>query len=343
MTSRVWGDSFEAGETLGHGNFSTVLLGHTSAAIRAQVPAAPAKVALKFCSVGDAPCLAALQREWEVYSAVNAGMGALPGAPFPTGHPHIAEAYRYMHDANEACIVLEFAPFGDLMSYLAQAPRGLFSERTVCAVTWQLLSAVKVLHEVGYAHRDVKPHNVFVMRADPIVVKLGDMGLVKQVEEAEFFGRQNSAGDRDFMAGDVKDMCDDGVPMRRHEYFKNDVYAVGLTMFVMLCGRVPTDAERAMLRHAAPFDWPPACTPMALAALRRLLSADTDDRPMAGEALEDEWFGAMLRSDSDVLSAEPLMPDSDRMFVPEASFAFDFAPADAPDIDAAAPAENANC
>jgi calcium/calmodulin-dependent protein kinase I len=55
------------------------------------------------------------------------------------------------------------------------------------------------MHAEGYAHRDLKPQNVFVVQKQPQWwVKLGDFGLSKQRTEQTAFRTQ--AGTQQYMA-----------------------------------------------------------------------------------------------------------------------------------------------
>merc|ERR1712139_758927 len=43
----------------------------------------------------------------------------------------------------------------------------------------QLLKAIKDIHSSQIIHRDLKPTNIFVSSGNPLVLKIGDFGLVR--------------------------------------------------------------------------------------------------------------------------------------------------------------------
>ena len=84
----------------------------------------------------------------------------------------------------------------------------------------QVIEGLKYLHGQGYLHRDIKPENIFVASLTPLVVKVGDVGLMSAVDA---FGR--GAGTKPYKAPEV--------------YFEDrqtpaiDVYALGVTALQM--------------------------------------------------------------------------------------------------------------
>ncbi|KAF4173939.1 hypothetical protein CNMCM8694_008423 [Aspergillus lentulus] len=77
-------------------------------------------------------------------------------------------------------------------------------------ITVQLLEGLRLMHDEGFAHRDLKPPNIFVTSKGPSwKVKIGDFGVSKQVDQdvtafctvigtpsylaPEIFGRQKEA------------------------------------------------------------------------------------------------------------------------------------------------------
>jgi len=55
----------------------------------------------------------------------------------------------------------EYCQNGELFEYLLNS-RGSFSELTLRIIARQLLLSYKQLHDLGYAHLDIKPENVVV-------------------------------------------------------------------------------------------------------------------------------------------------------------------------------------
>ncbi|CAG9947858.1 unnamed protein product [Clonostachys rosea f. rosea IK726] len=76
-------------------------------------------------------------------------------------------------------IATEYCELGDLDRYLPKLGGRLF-ETDIYDVTWQILSALRSLHEQGFSHGGLKLSNVLVMTTHPSWwVKLADFGLSK--------------------------------------------------------------------------------------------------------------------------------------------------------------------
>lgn len=75
------------------------------------------------------------------------------------------------------CLVLEFAPHGDLAAFLRQTTRG-WSEASVRREIAGILEVLGKLHRGQTLHRDLTPLNVFVCEGRRL--KLGDFGIAQQ-------------------------------------------------------------------------------------------------------------------------------------------------------------------
>jgi eukaryotic-like serine/threonine-protein kinase len=75
------------------------------------------------------------------------------------------------------CLVLEYAPHGDLSAYLHREAKG-WPERAVRREIAGILDVLRKLHRGQLLHRDLTPVNVFV--CDGPCLKLGDFGIVRQ-------------------------------------------------------------------------------------------------------------------------------------------------------------------
>ena len=52
---------------------------------------------------------------------------------------------------------MEFCPYGDLGDYLLAAPKQSLQGTDVRRIIQQLVTGIRLLHESGFAHRDLKP------------------------------------------------------------------------------------------------------------------------------------------------------------------------------------------
>jgi len=100
-------------------------------------------------------------------------------------------------------------------------------------ILFQTLSALSVLHERGLVHRDLKPGNILLTKLKGGDVKLIDFGCVKNPEN-NISLRGRWIGSKDYM------------PPEQHKDAgktdaRADVYAMGVTAYRMLAGKLPLD------------------------------------------------------------------------------------------------------
>lgn len=111
--------------------------------------------------------------------------------------------------------------------------RGKFSLMEACDIMYQLCSAVIYAHEHGVIHRDIKPQNIFLTPDGTI--KLGDFGIAILQNSGHITRSQTVIGTVQYIAPEVAD----GNPAT----IQSDIYAMGITFFELITGRVPFDGD----------------------------------------------------------------------------------------------------
>jgi serine/threonine protein kinase len=168
----------------------------------------------------------------------------LPPSPYCVsyiGDGHTPEGYPFL--------AMEFVNGQNLKQILKKRP--VWQEHDACELMSQLCEAFSGLHELGLAHRDVKPENIMVTQAG--AVKLMDFGLVKDAQ-----GLLKLLESEDIFSGHVfAENIDSGVLAGTPEYMApeqfsdpsvtdesltqtdtwTDVYSLGLIFFELLTGR----------------------------------------------------------------------------------------------------------
>ena len=198
----------------------------------------------------------------------------------------------------------------------------------------QVLSALQCLHEHSLVHRDVKPANIVVNPVD-LKTTLIDIGLGKHIgARSSFPDGQNvlfatptveclspgfdtvlatpDAGTTSYLAVEglagkvASDQLDlDGWESDGRDLFKLDVYATGVTGFVMLTGRLPyvrapsaslTQLKRLMKTHPASLPLvssgavDPNLPSSGRSLIERMLHHSPAQRPSSSEALQNAWL-----------------------------------------------------
>lgn len=103
-----------------------------------------------------------LPREIEVLSKIS--------------HPSIIGIHSIMQSGKTVFIFMQWAENGDLLDYVKK--RGVVSEAQANLWFFQMVSAIKYLHAMNYAHRDLKCENVLISKH--LNVKIADFGFARK-------------------------------------------------------------------------------------------------------------------------------------------------------------------
>ena len=126
--------------------------------------------------------------------------------------------------------VSEYCPDGDYRRVLTSRS-GNPEIQAILSDFRQILSGLSVLH-TRIIHRDLKPENILVTGG---VLKIGDYGLAKFVDEATRTLTFKGAGTPRYMAPEVWSMLR-ATPA-------TDLYAVGIMLFEAVAGKAPFEAQ----------------------------------------------------------------------------------------------------
>ena len=239
-------------------------------------------------------------------------------------HVNVCKLVEVINDPNhdQVYLISEFVPGGTLLP----------DKRTVKPVTppslaahffRQVLEGLAYLHANHVAHRDIKPANIMLTeRSSSGVVKLVDFGVAEMWEKcapleagndggvndvaANAAGTNNGGGGGDGSAvrntvGTMEffspEMCKEGG--EAFEATGCDVWAAGVTLHLMMCGRLP--AEGAHMEElfeniqTKPLDVTPAVRKAyggdACDLLEGLLTKDAGQRWSLVRALRSTWLG----------------------------------------------------
>jgi serine/threonine protein kinase len=253
-------------------------------------------------------------------------------------HPAVAKFHLYESVRNAAgeptaeyLIAMEFVDGLDLSNVIRRFGPVPWPFAARWAVS--LLGGLMVIHQNGFIHRDVKPHNVMVTGSVPgpdvspqdANVKLLDFGAVKRAEEEPSTGsspKRVFVGTREYAPPEQ---------WGKRVVPASDLYALGGTLFFALTGKPPYERDRqdpmsfmrAHTKDPIPDlrDHNPA-VPMELNRLiRRMLSKAHDDRGTAAELIED--FRELVRKETgdDVSQPSSAAQANARRTVPTTSVA----------------------
>ena len=142
-------------------------------------------------------------------------------------HPNVVTVHNIGKNGDYHYIELEHIVGRSLRQYVAE--EGSLDVRKATRLITQVCSALAEAHHIGIVHRDVKPGNILV--TEGLTAKLADFGLAKRVVGGAEVEEKGLAGTPYFMAPELFD----GEPASP----RSDVYAVGVTYYHTLTGKLP--------------------------------------------------------------------------------------------------------
>ncbi|MEV6279411.1 serine/threonine-protein kinase [Nocardia sp. NPDC051832] len=220
-------------------------------------------------------------------------------------HPNVVAVIDRGRFDERLWIAMQFVDGSDAAAALR---RGLTAERAVHIVT-EAAKGLDAAHDAGLLHRDVKPANILVARADgePDRVLVTDFGIARAVEQSTALTAEGMV--LATLAYAAPEQLEAGPIDRRA-----DIYALGATLFHLLTGSVPFPRDDPMtILHAHLSEPPPQPTllnpvlPKGFdAVIARAMAKDPRDRYPSCGALAAAAIAA-LRGEP-----EPVLPNPRR-------------------------------
>ncbi len=218
-------------------------------------------------------------------------------------------------------IVMEYVKGTTLRRYMAS--RGAFSSREIISVALQILEALRLAHEAGVVHRDVKPQNILVQDTSVSgsvidglpggknmpYVKLADFGIALLPNEDPLKMKDRGVGTVHYIS--PEQARGDKVDPR------SDLYSLGVVMYELATGRVPFDAESATAvinkhqidapTHARAIN--PNVSLLLDTAIFTAMQKDPSKRFRDAAAMEKYLKEALKELDGLAVSATPQIPE----------------------------------
>lgn len=152
-------------------------------------------------------------------------------------HPNIVTVYDFLVEGDVAAMVMELVDGRPLDEHLEKLGRPLRPAECL-EILAQVLAAVGVAHAQGLVHRDIKPSNLMVRHIGrQIQVKVMDFGVAK------ILGEEKHRTATSAKMGTLAYCAPEQIRSPRDVDHRADIYSLGCTLYQMLTGRVPFDAE----------------------------------------------------------------------------------------------------
>ena len=197
-------------------------------------------------------------------------------------HPNIVSVYDVSRGETEY-IVMELIDGITLKQYMER--RGKLNWREALHFITQIMQGLSHAHSRGIVHRDIKPHNVMILRDGS--VKIADFGIAR-LESSQQTMTQQALGSVHYISpeqakGDRTDA-------------RSDIYSAGVVLYEMLTSRLPFEGDNPVsiaLQHLSSVPLSPCeIDPMIPKALEKIcmkaMASDIDKRyPTAAAMIED--------------------------------------------------------
>ena len=211
------------------------------------------------------------------------------------GHPNICALRENFDEGRHYYLALDLITGGEMFDHLVKS--GAYSEADASRLIREIASALAFLHGIGVVHGDMKPENVMLSTPNPSdsVVKLVDFGCA-QVEEMACSPVGITPA---YTPPEVLDKNNDENSTMLPS---QDMWALGVILYIMLTGLHPYDLEGAatdeeieeavLSGKKPPLRNSPITAHLSdssLDLIEKLMAHDPNQRLTAFEMLEHPW------------------------------------------------------
>lgn len=197
-------------------------------------------------------------------------------------HPNIMTLYTFLEEEGKLFLVMQFIDGQDVDAMFRRC--GGISPRAAVPIFQCALQGLGYAHRQGIIHRDLKPANIMVTRDGR--VKLTDFGIALMTGGLRLTVTGAQVGTVFYMAPEQIQ----GSPATP----RSDLYAMGISLFEVLAGRLPFAGEDYAVRKGHVEDpvpdirqWRPDVPDYVAAALYRALSKRPEQRFQTAEEFCD--------------------------------------------------------
>jgi serine/threonine protein kinase len=196
-------------------------------------------------------------------------------------HPNIVDVYDVGLDSDIHYIVMEYVEGSDLKSLIRR--NGPLPVDQAVSIAEAVALGLSAAHRQQLIHRDIKPQNIIVGPQGQ--VKITDFGIAKSQLSTAMTETGITFGTADYISPEQAR----GQPATT----RSDIYALGITLYEMLTGRLPFTGDSAVavaMQHVAEEPPPPRMFQSRIPpALEKLVLQTLSKDPMQRPATAQEF------------------------------------------------------
>ncbi|KAF8538499.1 kinase-like domain-containing protein, partial [Trichophaea hybrida] len=204
---------------------------------------------------------------------------------------HFVQFLESFQDDDFVSIAMEYIQHGDLGQHLT----GPWTEVDATLITIQLLEGLDIMHNLGITHRDLRPENIFVVSLSPILVKIGDFGISKRVQNNITIAR-TYCGMNVYMAPEVY-IVDD----HEHSQYTNavDIWSLGCVVHKILTGQTPFNTAdywryvNGLMEFPVQYLEKERISEPGVGFIKCLMERGAGSRPSAEQARKGVWLNVV--------------------------------------------------
>lgn len=148
-------------------------------------------------------------------------------------HPNIVQVYDVSSTESANYIVMELIDGISLKQYMEK--KGVLNWKETLHFAIQIAKGLEHAHSRGIVHRDIKPHNVMVLKNGS--VKVMDFGIARVMNKSNTLTKE-ALGSVHYIS---PEQAKGG-----HTDNRSDLYSLSVVMYEMMTGRPPYDGESAV-------------------------------------------------------------------------------------------------
>lgn len=148
-------------------------------------------------------------------------------------HPNIVQVYDVSSSDKAHFIVMELIDGISLKQYMEK--KGTLNWKETLHFAMQIAKGLEHAHGRGIVHRDIKPHNVMVLKNGS--VKVMDFGIARVMNKSNTLTKEALGSVHYISPEQAKGGYTDN---------RSDIYSLSVVMYEMMTGRPPYDGESAV-------------------------------------------------------------------------------------------------